>query len=74
MFMDFICVAMDQIVNQAAKLKYMFGGKATHPADDHDCAGGAGLSAAAQHSQSLEAHPVPHPGPQGRRTRRTPTT
>jgi len=54
MFMDFICVAMDQIVNQAAKLKYMFGGKATLPLTI-TTAGGAGLSAAAQHSQSLEA-------------------
>jgi acetoin:2,6-dichlorophenolindophenol oxidoreductase subunit beta len=54
MFMDFICVAMDQIVNQAAKLKYMFGGKATIPLTI-TTAGGAGLSAAAQHSQSLEA-------------------
>jgi acetoin:2,6-dichlorophenolindophenol oxidoreductase subunit beta len=54
MFMDFICVAMDQIVNQAAKLKYMFGGKATLPMTI-TTAGGAGLSAAAQHSQSLEA-------------------
>lgn len=54
MFMDFVCVAMDQIVNQAAKLKYMFGGKATLPMTI-TCAGGAGLSAAAQHSQSLEA-------------------
>jgi ABC-type branched-subunit amino acid transport system permease subunit len=31
MFMDFLCVAFDQIVNQAAKLKYMFGGAATIP-------------------------------------------
>jgi pyruvate dehydrogenase E1 component beta subunit len=54
MFMDFVCVAMDQIVNQAAKLKYMFGGKATLPLTI-TTAGGAGLSAAAQHSQSLEA-------------------
>jgi acetoin:2,6-dichlorophenolindophenol oxidoreductase subunit beta len=54
MFMDFICVALDQIVNQAAKLKYMFGGKATLPLTI-TTAGGAGLSAAAQHSQSLEA-------------------
>ncbi len=54
MFMDFICVAMDQIVNQAAKLKYMFGGSATLPLTI-TTAGGAGLSAAAQHSQSLEA-------------------
>ena len=54
MFMDFICVAMDQIVNQAAKLKYMFGGNATLPLTI-TTAGGGGLSAAAQHSQSLEA-------------------
>jgi len=54
MFMDFMCVAMDQIVNQAAKLKYMFGGTATVPLTI-TTAGGAGLSAAAQHSQSLEA-------------------
>ncbi|WP_116997239.1 alpha-ketoacid dehydrogenase subunit beta [Desertimonas flava] len=54
MFMDFMCVALDQIVNQAAKLKYMFGGKATLPLTI-TMTGGAGLSAAAQHSQSLEA-------------------
>jgi pyruvate dehydrogenase E1 component beta subunit len=54
MFMDFMCVAMDQIVNQVAKLKYMFGGTATVPLTI-TTAGGAGLSAAAQHSQSLEA-------------------
>ena len=54
MFMDFILVAMDQIANQAAKLKYMFGGKATLPMTI-TTSGGAGLSAAAQHSQSLEA-------------------
>jgi acetoin:2,6-dichlorophenolindophenol oxidoreductase subunit beta len=54
MFMDFILVAMDQIVNQAAKLKYMFGGKATIPLTI-TTTGGGGVSAAAQHSQSLEA-------------------
>ena len=54
MFMDFICVALDQIVNQAAKLKYMFGGDAVLPLTI-TTAGGGGLSAAAQHSQSLEA-------------------
>ena len=54
MFMDFVLVAMDQIANQAAKLKYMFGGKATLPLTI-TTNGGAGLSAAAQHSQSLEA-------------------
>ncbi|HQV57274.1 MAG TPA: alpha-ketoacid dehydrogenase subunit beta, partial [Ilumatobacteraceae bacterium] len=54
MFMDFSMVAADQIVNQAAKLKYMFGGNATMPLTI-TTAGGGGLSAAAQHSQSLEA-------------------
>jgi acetoin:2,6-dichlorophenolindophenol oxidoreductase subunit beta len=54
MFMDFIGVAMDQIYNQAAKIKYMFGGKVTLPLTITTL-GGAGLSAAAQHSQSLEA-------------------
>lgn len=54
MFMDFICVAFDQIVNQAAKIKYMFGGSATVPMTI-TTGGGGGLSAAAQHSQSLEA-------------------
>jgi pyruvate dehydrogenase E1 component beta subunit len=54
MFMDFVLVAMDQIANQAAKLKYMFGGTATLPMTI-TTNGGAGLSAGAQHSQSLEA-------------------
>lgn len=54
MFMDFVLVAADQIINQAAKLKYMFGGDAKLPLTI-TTAGGAGLSAAAQHSQSLEA-------------------
>lgn len=54
MFMDFMGIAMDQIVNQAAKMKYMFGGKATLPLTIHTMAG-AGMSMAAQHSQSLEA-------------------
>ena len=54
MFMDFVGVCMDQIVNQMAKMKYMFGGKATLPivVRTHS---GAGRSMAAQHSQSLEA-------------------
>lgn len=42
MFMDFICVAFDQIVNQAAKLKYMFGGEPTLPLTI-TTAGGGGL-------------------------------
>jgi pyruvate dehydrogenase E1 component beta subunit len=54
MFMDFVGVCMDQIVNQAAKMKYMFGGKARLPLTIRTMAGG-GMSMAAQHSQSLEA-------------------
>ena len=54
MFMDFIGIAMDQLVNQMAKMKYMFGGKAKLPVTIRTMAG-AGMSMAAQHSQSLEA-------------------
>ncbi|MEI8260708.1 MAG: alpha-ketoacid dehydrogenase subunit beta [Actinomycetes bacterium] len=61
MFMDFIGVAMDQIFNQAAKMKYMFGGAVSVPLTI-TTAGGAGMSAAAQHSQSLEAWLAHIPG------------
>ena len=61
MFMDFIGVAMDQIFNQAAKMKYMFGGGARVPLTI-TTAGGGGMSAAAQHSQSLEAWLAHIPG------------
>ena len=61
MFMEFVSVAMDQIANQAAKLKYMFGGNAQLPLTI-TTSGGAGLSAAAQHSQSLEAFLCHVPG------------
>ncbi|MBC7334158.1 MAG: alpha-ketoacid dehydrogenase subunit beta [Actinobacteria bacterium] len=54
MFSDFMTIAMDQIVNQAAKIRYMFGGKAKVPLVIRT-AGGGGTGAAAQHSQSLEA-------------------
>ncbi|MDG6926667.1 MAG: alpha-ketoacid dehydrogenase subunit beta [Nitrososphaerota archaeon] len=52
MFVDFFGVAGDQIVNQAAKMKYMFGGKAKIPLVIITMIGG-GLSAAAQHSECL---------------------
>ncbi len=54
MHMDFVTYAMDQIINQAAKLRYMFGAKACVPLVIRTPAGGW-LTAAAQHSQSLEA-------------------
>lgn len=54
MFMDFTTIAMDSLVNQAAKMRYMFGGKAKVPMTLR-CPGGSGTGAAAQHSQSLEA-------------------
>lgn len=54
MFMDFVTMAMDQIVNQAAKMRYMFGGKAKVPMVLRTPSG-SGTGAAAQHSQSLEA-------------------
>jgi acetoin:2,6-dichlorophenolindophenol oxidoreductase subunit beta len=61
MFMDFVLVAADQIVNQAAKMKYMYGGNIKLPLTITTM-GGAGLSAAAQHSQSLEAMLISVPG------------
>ena len=54
MFCDFITICMDQLVNQAAKNRYMFGGKAKIPVTVRTPVGG-GFSAAAQHSQTLEA-------------------
>lgn len=61
MFSDFITIAMDQIVNQAAKICYMYGGKASVPMVIRT-AGGGGTGAAAQHSQSLEALVAHIPG------------
>jgi pyruvate dehydrogenase E1 component beta subunit len=53
-FMDFVVYMMDNIVNQAAKTRYMFGGKGQIPVVFR-CAAGGGVGSAAQHSQSLEA-------------------
>lgn len=53
-FSDFIMQAMDPIVNQAAKMRYMLGGQVTVPIVFRMPAG-AGTGAAAQHSQSIEA-------------------
>jgi len=52
MFLDFMGVCFDQILNQAAKFKYMFGGKAETPVVIRAMVG-AGFRAAAQHSQML---------------------
>ncbi|MCL4416301.1 MAG: alpha-ketoacid dehydrogenase subunit beta [Actinobacteria bacterium] len=60
-FMDFVAVAMDQIANQVAKIRYMSGGQAEIPLTIRTPEG-AGRSAAAQHSQSLEAWIVHTPG------------
>ena len=61
MFVDFIGVALDQLYNQAAKMKYMFGGKARIPMVLR-AACGAGIGAAAQHSQCLESWFMHIPG------------
>lgn len=52
MFMDFLGTCLDPLLNQAAKLRYMFGGKARIPLTLRTVTG-AGMQAAAQHSQSL---------------------
>jgi pyruvate dehydrogenase E1 component alpha subunit len=60
-FMDFVTLAMEQTVLQAAKVRYMFGGKARVPLVLR-LPGGSGTGAAAQHSESLEAWFVHVPG------------
>jgi pyruvate/2-oxoglutarate/acetoin dehydrogenase E1 component len=52
MFVDFMGVCLDQIYNQAAKFRYMFGGKAVTPMVIRTM-WGAGIRAASQHSQAL---------------------
>jgi pyruvate dehydrogenase E1 component beta subunit len=54
LFVDFLLLAMDQVVNQAAKYRFMSGGEGRVPLVIRT-QGGAGNSLAAQHSQSLEA-------------------
>jgi pyruvate/2-oxoglutarate/acetoin dehydrogenase E1 component len=61
MFMDFITLAMDQLVNQAAKAHFMFGGQASVPMVLRTPHGG-GQSAGPQHSQCLEAWLAHVPG------------
>jgi pyruvate/2-oxoglutarate/acetoin dehydrogenase E1 component len=61
MYSDFFAVAMDQVVNQAAKMRFMFGGKISMPLTIRTTMGGR-RSAAAQHSQCLEAWFMHIPG------------
>ncbi|MBM3125689.1 MAG: alpha-ketoacid dehydrogenase subunit beta [Chloroflexi bacterium] len=61
MFMDFTLLTLDQLGNQAAKVRFMFGGKATAPMVIR-MPGGSGTGAAAQHSQSLESLLMHIPG------------
>lgn len=60
-FMDFVTLAMEQIVLQGAKIRFMFGGKA-HVSMVLRLPAGSGTGAAAQHSQTLEAWFVNVPG------------
>jgi pyruvate dehydrogenase E1 component beta subunit len=61
MYVDFVTLAMDQIVNQAAKIRYMSGGQTAVPLVVRT-QGGPGRSSAAQHAQSLEAWFLHVPG------------
>jgi pyruvate/2-oxoglutarate/acetoin dehydrogenase E1 component len=61
MFSDFITIAMDQLVNQAAKARYQFGGQASVPMVLR-APEGSGTGAAAQHSQSVESWILNVPG------------
>jgi pyruvate dehydrogenase E1 component beta subunit len=61
MFADFVGVSLDQIWNQMAKFRYMFGGKTKCPAVIR-LIYGAGMNAAAQHSQSVYAMMTSMPG------------
>jgi pyruvate dehydrogenase E1 component beta subunit len=60
-FSDFVTCGMDELCNQAAKIRYMFGGQVSLPMVVW-CPDGAGLRAAAQHSQSLEGWFIHTPG------------
>ncbi|KPL76549.1 pyruvate dehydrogenase [Ornatilinea apprima] len=60
-FSDFVVLAMEQLVMQAAKIRFMFGGKASVPMIMR-LASGSGTGAAAQHSESLENWFVHTPG------------
>ena len=61
MFIDFLGTCLDQLVNQASKMRYMFGGKASVPLVVRTMIG-AGIGAAAQHSDSPYSTFVHYPG------------
>ncbi len=61
MYVDFVGMTMDQLANQAAKIRYMFGGQIGVPMVLRT-QGGTGRSTGAQHSQSLEAWMMHTPG------------
>ncbi len=61
LFMDFLPIATDELCNQAAKIHYMFGGQVSCPLVVRTAIG-AGMGAAAHHSQSLEAWVCHVPG------------
>jgi acetoin:2,6-dichlorophenolindophenol oxidoreductase subunit beta len=61
MFSDFTMLPLEQIANQAGKMRYMFGGKAKVPVVIRT-PGGGGIGMAAQHSQSIEALFLQFPG------------
>lgn len=61
MYVDFLAMSMDQLANQAAKIRYMFGGETGVPMVLRT-QGGTGRSGAAQHSQSLEGWGAHVPG------------
>lgn len=61
MYVDFLGLVMDQLANQAAKIRYMFGGQIGVPMVLRT-QGGTGRSAGAQHSQSLEGWILHTPG------------
>jgi acetoin:2,6-dichlorophenolindophenol oxidoreductase subunit beta len=61
MFMDFLTISMNQLVNASAKMRFMFGGKCSVPMVIRAPAG-SGTGAAAQHSQCLEAWFINVPG------------
>ncbi len=66
MFADFVGVCMDQIYNQIAKFRYMFGGKSTCPVVIR-MAMGAGMNMGPQHSQTIYGLLDRDSGPEGRR-------